>query len=58
MITKGVNPTSVEIEESALIWVKVIRSNRLQAQTLLDATSLLGKTHPFSKITVTLEPVM
>ena len=30
----------------------------LQAQTLPDATSPIGKIHPFSKITVTLEPVI
>ena len=31
---------------------------RLQAQTLPDAASPIGKVHPFSKIAVTLEPVM
>ena len=31
---------------------------RLHAQTLPDAASPIGKVHPFSKIAVTLEPVM
>ena len=31
---------------------------RLQAQTLPDAASPIGKVHPFSKIDVFLEPVM
>ena len=31
---------------------------RLQAQTLPNATSPIGKVHPFSKIAVTLEPVV
>ena len=31
---------------------------RLQAQTLPDAASPIGKVHPFNKIAVTLEPVM
>ena len=31
---------------------------RLQAQTLPDAASPIGKVHPFSKIAVTFEPVM
>ena len=42
---------SLPSEETSLL-------RRLQAQTLPNAASPIGKVHPFSKIAVTLEPVM
>ena len=38
--------------------VKTSLLRRLQTQTLLDAIQLIGKIHPFSKMTVTFQPLM
>ena len=40
------------------IYIETSLLRRLQAQTLPDATPPMGKSHPFSKMTVTFEPLM
>ena len=55
-VTKTMNITAISIAMRGCSKTRLLRW--LQAQTLTDATPPKGKIHPFSKIAVTLEPVM
>ena len=57
IITEKRRKQIYDIMETGDVNLKSLLS-RLQAQTLNDATPVIGKIHPFSRIAVTFEPIM